>query len=411
MITREALQNIRGFNYTPSTATNDISFWRDYDEALVERELGYAKRLGLNSARVFLAYVVWEREPEAFIRRLRHFVRAAHALGIRTMPVVWDSCFSEVEPSYEADINDWIPNPGVMHLGEDFWPKGEQYCQALVEGLRDEPGLLMWDVMNEPLMTSWVHNAGAEKAARIETIWKFVRHFCDVFGKIDSQHPTTVGVHAAENLEVIGEASDVLSFHDYSATREAIGRTLDLGLEHARRLNKPVFVSEISCLARANPYDVSIQACMERGLGWFTWELMIGKSMWRDIHGIVYPDGTVRDPSIVAAVQGFFRRREGDIVPPNLNKEGAVSRALVQSADWLKPANGGDAYAYKPYSAGFSTLEMMANLIEAGEILPMVDLPSVQVQRLRKETPENREEVCRLLNEWGAVLKGYVETN
>ncbi len=399
----ETIKNIRGFNYTPSTATNDISFWRDYDEALVERELTYAQRLGLNSARVFLAYVVWEREPEAFARRLTHFVRAAYARGITTMPVVWDSCFSEVEPTYEADINDWIPNPGVMNLGEQFWPKGEQYCQALVETLRDEPGLLMWDVMNEPLITSWIFNAGAEKAQRMETLWTFVRHFCEVFKKLDPAHDTTVGVHTSENLAVIGEASDVLSFHDYSPTREAIGKMLDLGLEYGRKLGKAVFVSEISCLARANPYDVTIQACMERGLGWFTWELMIGKSMWRDIHGIVYPDGTVRDPSIVAAVQGFFRKREGEIIAPNLNKEGAVSRVLAQAADWLKPAE--DQYAYKPYHMGLSALDMMANLIEAGEILPMVDLPSLKVLALAAETPENRSEVVRLLNEWGAVLK------
>ena len=403
MITKETIKNIRGFNYTPSTATNDISFWRDYDESLIERELAYAQRLGLNSARVFLAYVVYEHEPQKFLNRLRHFVRAAYQRSIATMPVVWDSCFSEVEPTYDADINDWIPNPGVMHLGPDFWPKGEQYCQALVEILRDEPGLLMWDVMNEPLMTSWINNASLEKTQRMETAWTFVRHFCEVFKKLDPRHPTTVGVHTSENLAVIGDASDILSFHDYSPTRETIRRALNLGMEYSRKLGKPVFVSEISCLARANPYDVSIQACMERGLGWFTWELMIGKSMWRDIHGIVYPDGTVRDPSIVAAVQGFFRKRQGEIIRPNLNKEGSVTRVLAQAAEWLKPAT--DNYSYKGYIIGLAALETMANLIEAGELLPMEDLPSRTVLALNVETPEHREEVCRLLNAWGAVLK------
>ena len=74
----QAYSHIRGFNYTPGNAFNDIAFWRDYDEKRVERELGYAQRLGLNSARVFLSYVVYEREPGAFLERLRHFVRAAH---------------------------------------------------------------------------------------------------------------------------------------------------------------------------------------------------------------------------------------------------------------------------------------------------------------------------------------------
>ena len=67
-------QQLRGFNYTPSSAVHDIAFWRDYDEASIERELTYAQRLGLNSARIFLAYVVYEREPQMFLQRLRHFV-------------------------------------------------------------------------------------------------------------------------------------------------------------------------------------------------------------------------------------------------------------------------------------------------------------------------------------------------
>jgi len=89
------LSGIRGFNYTPSTAFHDIGFWRDYDESLVERELDLARRLNLNSARVFLHYVVYEHDKAAFLGRVRHFVRAAHARAISTLPVVWDSCFNE----------------------------------------------------------------------------------------------------------------------------------------------------------------------------------------------------------------------------------------------------------------------------------------------------------------------------
>jgi len=61
------LTQIRGFNYTLSTARNDIEFWRDYNEAQVERELDFARRLHLNQTRIFLNYVVYEREREAFL--------------------------------------------------------------------------------------------------------------------------------------------------------------------------------------------------------------------------------------------------------------------------------------------------------------------------------------------------------
>lgn len=62
---------------------------------------------------------------------------------------------------------------------------------------------------------------------------------------------------------------------------------------------------------------------------------MIGASMWRDIHGVVYPDGTVRDPSIAAAIRGFFRKRTGEIVAPNIDKEGNPTRTIyLQDNGW-----------------------------------------------------------------------------
>lgn len=401
----EAYCHLRGFNYTPSTAANDIAFWRDYDEALVERELSCAQRLGLNSARPFLAYVVYQQEPEAFLARLRHFVRAAHARGISVMPVVWDSCFDETEPTFGTTENKWIANPGVQNLGPAFWPEGERYCAALVETLADEPGLLLWDVMNEPTMTSWVNsewlNAHEEiRAERIQTIWNFVHRFCQVMKELDPRHPITVGVAYAHELEKVGAHVDVLSFHDYRATRSAIRAQIDEARAFAQRFQKAILVSEIGCLARANPYDVALEIFQQERIGWYLWELMIGVSRWRSIHGVVYPDGTVRDPSIVAAIGGFFRKRSGEIVPPEIDKEGAVRRILAESQSWLADNAGG-------YGEGLRILETIANLLETGEVVAMVTLPSVKVLALGEENGANRAELCQLLQLWSDLLRPY----
>ncbi|MFN8452847.1 MAG: cellulase family glycosylhydrolase, partial [Anaerolineae bacterium] len=249
--------HIRGFNYTPSSAFNDVGFWRDYDSTLVERELTYAERLGLNSARIFLSYVVYERDPQRFLERVRHFLRAAHARGISTMVVVWDSCFDETIPAYETQMNGWVPNPGVARLGTDFWADGERYCADLVEALRDEPGLLMWDVMNEPRMTSWL--SGSEAEARTQVIWAFVRHFCAVIKRLDPQHPITVGVHVADDIAQVGQHVDVITCHDYLPTRAAIRAHIRQILDFCEAYRKPALLSEIGCLARSNPYDVTLE--------------------------------------------------------------------------------------------------------------------------------------------------------
>ncbi len=391
--------HVRGFNYTPSTAVNDISFWRDYDEGLVERELTYAQRLGLNSARPFLAYVVYEHDRKSFLNRLTHFVRTAHDRGISVMPVVWDSCFDDTRPTIDSTENKWIPNPGVQRLGPEFWPDGEAYCADLVQTLGSEPGLAMWDIMNEPLITSWVMEDTPERDERKGTIWNFVHHFCGVMKKLDSAHPITVGVANVATLAQVEAHVDVLSYHDYLPTRAAIRAQIDDGLRVAEANQKPIFISELACLARANPYDVTLEICQEAGIGWYLWELMIGKSRWRDIHGVVYPDGTVRDPSIVAAIQGFFRRRGPDMIPPDVDKEGAATRVLGQAEDWLGTANC-------DYAKGLGLLETIANLLEAGEHVPMSDPPSTRVLALAKveENASNRAELVRLLVLWSEAL-------
>ncbi len=389
--------DLRGFNYTPSTAANDIAFWRDYDEGLVERELDLAQRLGLNSARVFLAYVVYEREPQAFLRRLGHFVAAAHARGIRTLPVVWDSCFDETLPLYESDENKWIPNPGVQRLGRDFWPDGERYCQDLAQAIGPQPGLQMWDVMNEPTVTTWLDVPAPLRNRRLQTVWSFARHFCGVMKRADPQHPVTVGVARAGELNDIGADVDILSWHDYSPTRQGVFDSITQAMQIATRFRKPAFLSEVGCLARANPYDMTLEICRQMGVGYYIWELMIGVSRWRDIHGVVYPDGSVRDPAIVAALQGFFRKRGPGAVPAAVDKEGAAGRALREADDWLA-AGGADR------AAGLRIAEVLANLLEAGELIALAELPTARVLALRQDTPANRAELRRRVALWRDAL-------
>ncbi len=368
-------RHVRGFNYTPSSAVNDIAFWRDYDEALVERELTYAQRLGLTSARVFLAYVVYEREPQAFLSRVKHFVTAAHERGISTMPVVWDSCFDETRPDYASTENKWIPNPGVQRLGSDFWPAGERYCQDLAQVLGPEPGLFLWDVMNEPTITSWLDAPAPLRNRRLQTLWTFARHFCAYMKQLDAAHPVTVGVARAQELYDIGDDVDVLSWHDYSPTRGGVYDSIAQAMQAAAHFRKPAFLSEVGCIARANPYDMTLQICQEMGVGWYLWELMIGASCWRDIHGVTYPDGSVRDPGIVAAIRGFFRNHAGDAVPAAIDKEGAATRALADARRWLASPDADVA-------DGLRIAEVLANLLEAGQLAPMADPPSTRLLAL-----------------------------
>ncbi len=57
-----------GCNYIPSTAINQLEMWQveTFDPATIDRELGYAEKLGFNSVRVFLHDLLWLNDKRAF---------------------------------------------------------------------------------------------------------------------------------------------------------------------------------------------------------------------------------------------------------------------------------------------------------------------------------------------------------
>jgi len=48
-----------------------VNYGMQGDQAVLDRDLGYAKRINLNSTRIWLNYQGYERDPQAYIDRLR----------------------------------------------------------------------------------------------------------------------------------------------------------------------------------------------------------------------------------------------------------------------------------------------------------------------------------------------------
>ena len=121
---------------------------------------------------------------------------------------------------------------------------------------------------------------------------------------------------------------DILVYHDYFETRSRVRNVCEIMKRLSEQYHKPVINNETCCLCRSNPYDMALEILQEYHFGFYVFELMIGNDMWQRVHGICYPDGTVRDPSIVAAVQGFFRNRTSSALPENVNEEGSADLAI-----------------------------------------------------------------------------------
>ena len=159
-------------------------------------------------------------------------------------------------------------------------------------------------------------------------------YMAKMFHELDPVTPVTIGATFAENMIEMGDAVDVLSFHDYSPTRAQIRANIAKAKQYAAKIGKPLVNSEIGCIARANPYDVALQEHMQAHVGWYIWELMITGN-WGTVHGVFYPDGTVRDPSIAAALMGFFRNRGPDVVEDVPDRENHLTEAVEKNKAWL----------------------------------------------------------------------------
>ena len=143
-----------GMNFLPSTAVNSTEMWQKstFDEKTIRRELGWAERCGYNSVRVFLPYIVWEREGDEFLGTFETFLKIAEEHHISTLPILFDDCAFDAgkDPEYGPQPDPvpglhngrWTPSPGfaIADLAADMnvLEAAQQSAQSL---LREDPTL------------------------------------------------------------------------------------------------------------------------------------------------------------------------------------------------------------------------------------------------------------------------------
>jgi hypothetical protein len=366
------LSGVRGFNYQSAPTKNHVEHWSQYSASETERDFDYARRLQLNQVRVFVPYAAWAKDKDAFRKNLIHLVRAAHERGMGVMPTL----------QYDRGVS--------MH--KDRWPESRDYVVDLIAAIGKESGLAFWDVYNEPDCCA----LPPTPANRIRM--EHAMYMARMFHELDPVTPVTIGATFSDNMIEMGEAQDVLSFHNYLPTRAAVRADIAKAKAYAARAGKPLINTEMGCIARANPYDVVLEEHMKAHVGWYIWELMITRH-WGTVHGVFYPDGTIRDPTIVAALLGLFRNRGDDAMPTVPDREDFVTRAVANNREWLADADAS-------WSKGLDLAEVSANLLEAGQLIAMDEPPTRTVELLRRGAP-NMAALRSAMEKYTALLEPY----
>ncbi len=368
---------IRGANYRGAGAADTTDYWRHYNASETERDLTYADKLKLNQLRVFVNYASFEADKAAFRSNLIDLARACNRHRIGLMITIGES-------------QSFIDKDGTINQG-----KIRELITELVTAIGNEPALAFWDASNEP-----DYNAAGSPRDQQKKRFEIARTISALLHELDKRTPVTIGMANERNMETLADAVDVLSFHDYLSTRDAIARDIARAKAFAAKSGKQLMNTEIGCIARANPYDVTIEEHTKAQVGWYIWELMITKR-WGNVHGIFYPDGTVRDPSIPMAVMGIFRNRGSDVVLEQPDREGRVTREIKEARNWLADPNS-------DWNRGLDIAEVAANLLESAQLVPMRELPTRQVELLRRGK-EDRQALRALLEKDIALLKPYAQ--
>lgn len=361
----------------------------------LERELGYCKRLNINSVRFWMDQGEYEKNPKDYINYIGTFMKICWKYGVTSMPILWNGNF----------ITDFHTPT------KEEYNRAEEYARAFIEAFGNEEFIIMWDVINEPMCNDYMHKGNGEPyEERYNKLSEYVRNLCRIVRKLEPVNCITVGHEAVEHCKISADLVDVISYHDYLSTRKeiegAILKAKSLSEEYG---GKPILNTETGCVGRANPYDIELEMAYKHNVGWYLFNL-ISEGFWGDIHGIVYPDGTIRDPAVIGALFGFFRNRSEDRIKVNANKEGHAYRAVKAVEDVLR-VEPTTLFMSKAKTTDdiLEAAEYCVNILEAAEMVPMWNPPSARIQCWRNMPEEKRDvyEIKRFAYEMAQEVKKH----
>jgi hypothetical protein len=304
-----------GCNFIPSNAINQLEMWQagTFDLPTIERELALAASVGMNALRVYLHDLLWLDDPERFLERVEDFLAAANRHGMRTMLVLFDSCWHpepalgpQPEPTPGVHNSGWVQSPGVTAL-RDLSQRGrlEAYVRGVVGRFGNDPRVLAWDIWNEPDNGPEVSLCDErELASKAELVLPLLREAFGWARAMDPVQPLTSAIwlgdwSSRDRLTPLQEAqtalSDIISFHNYGDAADFSQR-----LDWLRVFDRPIVCTEFMARPAGSTFEAILPLAREAGAGAFCWGLVRGKTQTH------LPWQSWTNPGAVAAKDGWF---------------------------------------------------------------------------------------------------------
>ena len=311
-----------GSNYIPADAINELEMWQadTFDAKQIDKELGWAEGLGMNTMRVFLHDLLWKQDSAGFQKRIDEFLTIASRHHIRPIFVLFDSCWDphprlgpQHPPIPGVHNSGWVQSPGADAL-EDNRQEGrlEAYVKGVVGAFANDSRVLAWDIWNEPSNT----NNGAYGKQELKDKRERVRELLPkAFEWARSAHPSqplTSGLwegnwSSEEKLDAISriqlDQSDVISFHNYSWPED-----FEEHVGWLEQYHRPILCTEFMARSVGSTFDTILPIAKKHHVAAINWGLVAGKTQtylpWESwehpyilqqppvwFHEVFYPDG------------------------------------------------------------------------------------------------------------------------
>lgn len=282
-----------GCNFTPSYAVNQLEMWQadSFDIAAIDSELALAASLGMNAARVYLHDLLWLQDSAGFTSRIDAYLAAADRHGIRTMLVLFDSCWGpnpelgpQRAPTPGVHNSGWVQSPGMAVLADErHHHRLQHYVEGIVDRYATDPRVLAWDIWNEP-------DNGPEVAlcdplqlkAKADLV---VPLLVSAFGwarAAGATQPLTSGIwlgdwSAPDLLSPIQTAqtenSDIISFHNYGTAKDFRQR-----VKWLKAHGRPMLCTEFMARPVGSTFEAILPVAKKAKVGAFCWGLVKGKT-------------------------------------------------------------------------------------------------------------------------------------
>lgn len=281
-----------GSDYIPTNAINQLEMWQaeTFDPKQIDKELGWAEGLGMNTMRVFLHDLLWKQDAAGFRQRIDTFLTIASKHHIRPIFVLFDSVWDpnpalgpQHPPIPGVHNSGWVQSPGAKALADPAqYPRLKEYVVGVISAFGQDPRVLAWDLWNEPDNT----NDDAYGKVELKDKEKYVAALLpQVFEWARSAHPMqplTAGVwwgdwSKPDNLPPIPrmelEESDIMTFHNYGWPED-----FEASVKSLEGYHRPIICTEFMARGRGSTFDTILPVAKRLHVGAINWGLVAGKT-------------------------------------------------------------------------------------------------------------------------------------